>query len=88
MEILIEKINSFLEKYYRFILAAIFVLLLCLNIFVYYKYVFLAGGAEINNATKGVSVNEEVLNSVLGEIDIREKTLIRIETSEYFDPFN
>ena len=88
MKISIEKTNFFLKKYYRLILGIIFILLLCLNVFVYYKYVYLATKAEISVTVERASVNEKILNEVLEEIDIREKTLIRIETNKYFDPFN
>ncbi len=88
MKISIEKTNFFLKKYYRLILGIIFILLLCLNVFVYYKYVYLAAKAEIRVTIKKASINEKILNEVLEEIDIREKTLIRIETNKYLDPFN
>jgi len=88
MEISFEKINLFLEKYYKLILGAIFVLLLCLNAFIYYNYVYLATKAEVSATVESVSIDEEVLSKVLGEIRIKEKALIRIETDKYFDPFN
>ncbi|MEA2113135.1 MAG: hypothetical protein U9P63_00535 [Patescibacteria group bacterium] len=88
IKISFETISLFLEKYYKLILGIIFILLLCLNVFIYYKYVYLADKMEANATIESVSVNEEVLNKVLEEIDFREKTLMRVETNKYFDPFN
>ena len=88
MEISFEKINSFLEKYYKLMLGLTLVMLLCLNAFIYYNYVYLATKAEISATIEIVSVDENVLNKVLEEIKIKEESLIRIETNKYADPFN
>lgn len=88
MEISFKKINSFLGKYYKWILGVILVLLFCFNAFIYYNYVYLATKADISATVEKVSVNEEVLNKVLEEIRIKEEALVRIETETYFDPFN
>lgn len=88
MEILFKKINSFLEKYYKWILGLILVLLLFFNAFIYYNYVYLATKTEVSATVEKISVNEKVLNKVLEEIRIKEEALIRIETETYFDPFN
>ena len=85
---LIENTRIFLEKYYSWILGAVLILLLLCNAFVYYKYVYSATTAEINLTIEKTTVNKEMLNKVLEEIENREKTLIRVQTSKYADPFN
>ncbi|MBU1289775.1 hypothetical protein KKG85_00810 [Patescibacteria group bacterium] len=87
-KISIEKTHIFLEKYCCWILGAILISLLFCNAFIYYKYIYLATTAEITLTIEKTVVNEEMLNEVLREIENREETLIRVQTSKYADPFN
>lgn len=90
MKILIpfKQIYNFLNKYISRILVIFFVLLLILNAFVYYQYMYLVIKIDPEPVVKKTYINQETLERVLDDIYIREENLLRVQTSEYFDPFN
>jgi len=83
-----KKINSFLKKYYFYILGLVFIILICLNFFIYYEHVYLLTDMKIGIVNDEVKIDEEVLQNVLDNIDMREDNSRRIQENKYFDPFN
>lgn len=87
-EISFGKINSLLKKYYFYILGFLFVILICINFFIYYQYVYLLTDIEIGIINDEVKIDQETLQNVLDDINMREDNLDRIQENRYFDPFN
>ncbi len=83
----IEKISCFLRKYYFWILGVIFFLLLCLNAFVYYQYVYLTMNIQPEVADERVEIDGEALNKVIDDINKRGENLNRVKKGSYFNPF-
>jgi hypothetical protein len=83
----LEKIEHFLKNYHLWILGIIFALLLCLNGLIYYQYVYLAIKAQPKPILEEVVIDQETLDKVLDNLDIRIETLSRVETTAYSDPF-
>lgn len=87
-ETLLKKTYNFLKKYYFYILGVIFIILICFNFYVYYKYVYLLTDIEIGIINDEVKIDQETLQNVLDNIILRENNLDRVRTNKYFDPFN
>jgi len=89
---MIEKINlskayNFLKKYYRCILGIIFALLICINALVYYQYVYLMMKVQPEPVLEKIAINQEILQKVLDNLNIRDANLSRVKTTQYTDPF-
>ena len=82
-----EKIYNFLNKYYRWILVTIFVLLICLNVFIWYQYIYLAVRAKPESQGKEIAIDQETLEKVLDNVNLREENLLRVKKTRYFSPF-
>jgi len=80
-------VYSFLRKNYLVILGIIFGLLICLNILIYYQYVYLTVKAQLEPTIEKVVIDQETLEKVLNNLDIRLKNLVRIRLTNYADPF-
>lgn len=83
-----KKIYVFLEKYLKLILGAVFVLVLILNAFIYYQYVYLIMQVQPEPVIEKVLVDHETLKKVLADVMMREDNLSRVRAIKYFDPFN
>jgi len=83
----LEKIHYFLEKYYRLILGIFFALLICLNMLIYYQFVYLVMKARPDLTSEEVTIDQENLGKVLDNLDQRQENLKRIEHASYPDPF-
>jgi len=83
-----KKIHNLSKKYYFYILGIIFIILICLNLFVYYKYVYLLTNIDMKVINDEVKIDQQALQNVLDNIEMREDNLDRIQTNKYFDPFN
>ncbi|PIP17355.1 MAG: hypothetical protein COX44_00390 [Candidatus Portnoybacteria bacterium CG23_combo_of_CG06-09_8_20_14_all_37_13] len=86
-KISLEKVNYFLKNYYRWILGIIFVLLFCLNILIYYQYVYLTMKAEPEPTLEKITIDQEGLKKILDNLDKRQENLERVEKTNYSDPF-
>ena len=82
-----KKIHNFFKKYYPWILGIIFILLISLDVFIYYQYVYLTMKARPEITDEGMVINQEILQEVLNNLDKREETLFRVKTTQYADPF-
>ena len=74
-----EKIYKFLKKYYIWLLLLIFLILLSLNGFIYYKYIY---------SVVEVEISKKELEGVLNELEERQETLDRVKSNSYYSPFN
>jgi hypothetical protein len=88
IKISLEKIANFIKKKYQWILGVIFVLMLCLSIFIYYQYVYLVIKAQPEIIAEKVMLDYENLDKFLKNIDTRQENLSRVQVTKYFDPFN
>lgn len=82
-----EKIYKFLNKYYKWILLAVFIILLCFNAYFYYKYIYLATEAQLEITHKEAGINQLTLQKILDNLDLRDRNLLRINSTDYRDPF-
>jgi cell division protein YceG involved in septum cleavage len=82
------KISNFLKKHYYWILGVIFFLLLCLNAFIYYQYVYLTVNTQPEAINREVAIDEETLNKIMENIGEREENLSRVRTTKYSNPFD
>jgi hypothetical protein len=82
-----EKIYNFLKKYYRWILGIIFALLICLNVLVYYQYIYLTIKSQPELILDKVTIDQETLQNVLDNLEMREESLWRVKHTHYTDPF-
>jgi cell division protein YceG involved in septum cleavage len=82
------KISNFLKKHYYWILGVIFFLLLCLNAFIYYQYVYLTVNTQPEAINREVAIDEETLNKIMENISEREENLSRVRTTKYSNPFD
>jgi len=78
---------NFLRKHYLVILGIIFGLLICLNLLIYYQYVYLTMKAQPEPTIEKVVIDQKTLEKVLNNLDIRLKNLVRIRLTNYSDPF-
>ena len=76
-----------LEKYRRLILGIVFVLLISLNVFIYYQYVYSVMVARSEPELEEIKINQDNLGEVLDNLDQRQATLNRVERAGYADPF-
>jgi len=83
-----KKIHNFSKKYYFYVLGTIFIILICFNFFIYYKYVYLLTNIDIGTINDEIKIDQQALQNVLDNINMREDNLHRIQTNKYFDPFN
>lgn len=84
----IQKINSFIKENYLKIGAVIFVLLIAANICVFFKYIYLpTSRVKVSSEIEQTKINESLLEEVLGDIEVRENNLKRVEGTNYRDPF-
>lgn len=88
IKILPKKISYFFKKYHFLILGVVLVVLLAFNVFIYYKYVYLTVNAQIQPAGEEITINNDVLDKVMKNINEREDNLLRVETRKYYNPFN
>ncbi|OGZ35315.1 MAG: hypothetical protein A3A94_02465 [Candidatus Portnoybacteria bacterium RIFCSPLOWO2_01_FULL_43_11] len=82
-----KKIYIFLRTYERWILGAIFLLLLCFNVLIVYQYIYLAVNKQPELKTDKMEINQEILGKILDDIEEREETLSRVLKKQYSDPF-
>jgi len=80
-------VYNFLKKHYVVILGIIFALLLCLNFLIYYQYVYLTMKAQPEPTDEKVVIDQETLEKVLDNLDVRLKNLVRVRLTSYSDPF-
>jgi len=86
-KISLDKIHNFLSEYYRWILVTIFVLLICFNAFIYYQYIYLVVRARPEPQEREIAIDQETLEKVLGNVNLREENLSRVQKIRYFSPF-
>lgn len=86
--LILIRIYNFLKKHYPIILVIVFALLICLNVLVYYQYVYLVMNMQTKPIIEKTSINQEILGKVLNDIDNREEALHRIKTTQYYSPFD
>ena len=80
-------VYNFLRKHYLVILGIIFGLLICLNLLIYYQYVYLTMNVQPEPIIEKVAIDQETLEKVLNNLDIRLKNLVRVRLTNYADPF-
>ena len=80
-------VYNFLKKHYLMILGIIFALLICLNALIYYQYVYLTMRVQPEPTIEKVAIDQETLEKVLNNLDIRLKNLDRVRLTNYADPF-
>jgi len=83
----VDLIYKILKKYRLLILGIFFALLICFNALVYYQYVFMAMRAHPDPTIERAVINEENLNKVLDNLETREDNLMRVQKTDYADPF-
>ena len=83
----VDLVYKILKKYRLLILGIFFALLICFNALVYYQYVFLTMRAHPEPIIEKAVIDEENLSKVLGNLETRENNLMRVEKSQYADPF-
>lgn len=83
-----EKIYKFLKKYYIWLLLLIFLILLSLNGFIYYKYIYSVVEVEPKIEVNKVEISKKELEGVLNELEERQETLDRVKSNSYYSPFN
>jgi len=83
-----QKIESFLRKFYLYILIAIAAILLILSSLFYYKYIYKAANAKIDLDTDAFQINSEALENGLKNLEVRKDNLERVMKTSYPDPFN
>jgi len=83
----LTQIYNFLKKYYLTILGIILALLICLNVLIYYQYVYSTMKAQLEPTIEKVAIDQEILEKVLNNLDIRLKNLDRVRLTRYIDPF-
>jgi len=83
-----KKIVDFLKKKCPWIIGIIFVLLISINIFIYYQYVYLTMKIQPELTNEEISINEEIFKKVQEDIKKRVNTLSRVKRTEYRNPFN
>lgn len=83
-----KKIFDYLKKYYLWIIGIIFILLISINIFIYYQYVYLTMKTPPELANEEIVINEKIFQKVQENIEKREDTLSRVEETKYYNPFN
>jgi len=83
-----KKIHNFFKKYYFYILGIIFIALICFNFFIYYQYICLLTDIDTSIINDEVKIDQETLQAILDDINMREDNLHRIQENKYFDPFN
>lgn len=82
-----EKIHNFLSNYYPWILIIIFVLLICFNALIYYQYVYLSVKADLEPRGEEIAIDQEILQKVLDNVNLREDNLLRVQQKKYYSPF-
>jgi len=88
IKISFKKISDFLKKYYFWILGFIFLLLICFNLFIYYKNIYLLVRTDPGFVIKEITIDRQILKNVLKNIEVREENLDRVRKKQYSDPFN
>jgi len=83
----VDLVYKILKKYRLLILGIFFVLLTCFNALAYYQYVFLTMRAHPEPIIERAVINEENLSKVLGNLETREGNLMRVQKTNYTDPF-
>ncbi len=83
----LAKTYNFLKKYYPVVLGIILALLICFNLFIYYQYVYLTIRSQAKPSLEKVTIDQEILEEVLNNLNVREETLWRIEDTGYVNPF-
>jgi len=86
-KISLTAVYNFLKKHYLVILGIIFGLLICLNLLIYYQYVYLTIKTQPEPTIERVVINQETLEKVLNNLDIRLNNLVRVRLTNYSDPF-
>lgn len=77
-----------MKKNCPWVIGIIFVLLISINIFIYYQYVYLTMKTQPELANEEILINEEIFQKVQDNIEKRENTLSRVEETKYYNPFN
>ena len=83
----VDLVYKILKKYRLLILGIFFAVLICFNALVYYQYVFMVMRAHPEPIIEKAVINDENLNKVLSNLETREDNLIRIQETQYADPF-
>lgn len=86
-EISPKKIYNFLRKYYRWVLVTVFILLICFNVFMWYRYIYLAVRAKLEPQEIEIAIDQETLEKVLDNVNLREENLSRVKRTKYYSPF-
>lgn len=86
--IVIEKIYKFLKKYYRWILGTLFLVLLFINILIFYQYVYLTIKKEPAFIKHQLSIDGQALQRILDNIQEREDSLDKVLKNQYPDIFS
>jgi len=83
-----KKIFDCLKKNCPWVIGGIFVLLISINIFICYQYVYLVMKTQPELTNGEIVINERMFQKVQKNIEKREDTLSRIKKTEYYNPFN
>ncbi|MBL7053099.1 MAG: hypothetical protein ISS02_00340 [Candidatus Portnoybacteria bacterium] len=83
-----KKIFNILKKNCPWVIGGIFVLLISINIFIYYQYVYLTIKTQPELTSEEILINEEMFQKVQENTEKREDTLSRVKETKYYNPFN
>ncbi len=83
----LENILSLFQKSYLWIVGALFFLLVASGGLVYYCYIYKVVRAEIEEPAIEISVNQQMLQEFLYDLEARQENLYRVRASKYFSPF-
>jgi len=82
-----KKIYNFLRRHYRWVLAVIFVILICFNGFIWYRYIYLVVRAKLEPQETEIAIDQKTLEKVLDNVNLREENLSRVKRTRYLSPF-
>ncbi len=83
----IDRILAFLNKYYLWLVAAVFLILLAYNLCLYYQAVYSALNQPVDSVGSKLTVDQEVFDRVFENIKQREVKLEQVRQSQYPSPF-
>ena len=88
MKLSLKKTYAFLKKCYLYFIFLLFIALIASNIYIYYTYIYLLTGDDIEAVNEEITIDQDNLGIILDSINERENNLKRIQNSNYRDPFN
>jgi len=82
-----KKLFDTLKNYTPWIIGGIFVLLISINILIYYQYVYLAMKTQPELIDEEIVINDRIFQRVQEDIEKRKDALSRVKETKYYNPF-